>query len=291
VIVPWAAGGGTDTVVRIFADGFEKELGVPVNVVNRTGGNGLTGHTFIATATPDGYTLGAASPEIAFYKTLGTGDITPASFDLFSRLSLIPAGVTVRADAPYKSIGDFLKAIKDSPKGTLMASGTGTGGSWHIAAGGLLKAAGIEADKLRWVPSTGGAPALQDVAAGGITAFTGSPIEAKPLLEAGKVRTIVLMTNERQATFPDVPTTKEAGLDWTYENWFALVAPKGIPQDRREKLFEAAKRAMARPDVRATLTQRGITPVWDEPGAFDTYVTGFAARGTAVLKDLGIAKD
>ena len=65
VVVPWAAGGGVDTVVRIFADGFEKELGVPVNVVNRTGGGGLTGHTFIATATPDGYTLGGASPEIA----------------------------------------------------------------------------------------------------------------------------------------------------------------------------------------------------------------------------------
>src|SRR3712207_2625839 len=177
IIVPWAAGGGVDTVIRIFADGFEKELGVPINVVNRTGGGGLTGHTFIATATPDGYTLGAASPEITFYKTLGLGDITPASFDLFSRLSLIPAGITVRADAPYKTIGDFVKAVKESPKGALTASGTGTGGAWHIAAGGLLKAAGVEPDRLRWVPSQGGAPALQDVAAGGITAFTGSPIE------------------------------------------------------------------------------------------------------------------
>ena len=101
VIVPWAAGGGVDAVTRIFADGFEKELGVPINVVNRTGGGGLTGHTFIATATPDGYTLGVVSPEIAFYKPLGLGDITPDNFDLFSRVSLIPAGVTVRADAPY----------------------------------------------------------------------------------------------------------------------------------------------------------------------------------------------
>src|SRR5215204_4119278 len=85
IIVPWAAGGGTDTVVRIFAAGFEKELGQPVNVINRPGGNGVAGHNAIATATPDGYTLGAASPEIAFYKTLGTADITPQNFDLFSR--------------------------------------------------------------------------------------------------------------------------------------------------------------------------------------------------------------
>src|SRR5215208_6978844 len=144
IIVPSAAGGGTDTVVRIFAAGFEKELGVPVNVVNRAGGNGITGHSAIANAAPDGYTIGAASPEIAFYKALGTGDLTPASFDLFSRIALIPAGVTVKADAPYKTLADFLKAAKDSPKGTLMASGTGTGGSWHIAAGGLMKSAGLE---------------------------------------------------------------------------------------------------------------------------------------------------
>jgi tripartite-type tricarboxylate transporter receptor subunit TctC len=290
IIVPWAAGGGVDTVIRIFADGFEKELGVPVNVVNRTGGGGLTGHTFIATAAPDGYTLGGASPEIAFYKALGLGDLTSESFDLFSRVSLIPAGVTVRADAPYKDLKEFLAAVKASPKGAFTASGTGTGGSWHIAAGGLLRAAGLEADRIRWVPSQGGAPALQDLAAGGLTAFTGSPIEAKPLLEAGKVRTLALMTAERPPTFPDVPTTKEAGLDWTYQNWFALAGPKGIPQDRRQKLAAAAERAMARPEVQSAMKARGITPVWDKPGEFDAYVKEFVARGTAVLKELALAK-
>ncbi|HEX2553033.1 MAG TPA: tripartite tricarboxylate transporter substrate binding protein [Microvirga sp.] len=290
LIVPWAAGGGTDTVARIFASAFEQELKVPVNVVNRTGGNGLTGHVGIAGATPDGYTLGVASPEIAFYRTLGAGDVTPASFDLFSRLSLIPAGVTVRADAPYNTLADFLKAVKENPKGALMASGTGVGGSWHVAAGGLLKAAGIEADRLRWVPSQGGAPALQDVMAGGITAFTGSPIEAKSLLEAGKVKTIALMTASRPPSFANVPTTKESGVDWTYENWFALVAPKGVPADRRTTLYEAARRAMARAEVQDAMKARGIQPVWDAPGEFDAYVKGFVERGTAVLTDLGLAK-
>jgi len=291
VIVPWAAGGGADTVTRIFADGFEKDLGVPVNVVNRTGGGGLTGHTFISAAAPDGHTVGIASPEIAFYKSLGLGDLTPDSLDLFSRVSLIPAGVTVRSDAPYKTLAEFLKAVKESPKGTFMGSGTGTGGSWHIAAGGLLKAAGIEPDRLRWVPSQGGAPALQDLVAGGLTVFTGSPIEAKPMLEAGRVRIIALMTEERPATFPDIPTTKESGVDWTYQNWFALVGPKGIPQDRRQKLFEAAQRAMARPEVQAAMKARGITPVWDKPGESDAYVQRFVERGNAVLKDLGLTKN
>jgi tripartite-type tricarboxylate transporter receptor subunit TctC len=290
IIVPWAAGGGTDTVVRIFAAGFEKELGVPVNVVNRPGGNGIAGHSAIAGANPDGYTLGAASPEIAFYKTLGTGDITPASFDLFSRLAVIPAGVTVKADSPHKTLDDLLKAIKEAPKGTFSSSGTGTGGSWHIAIGGLLKASGIEPDRVKWVPSQGGAPALQEVAAGSISMFTGSPIEAKALLEAGQVRTIVLMAEEPSPTFPGVPTTKDQNVDWVYANWFALVAPKGIPQEQRKTLFEAAKRAHALPQVQEALKQRGIEPVWDEPGEFDAYVQAFSEKGNAVLEDLGLAR-
>lgn len=291
LIVPWAAGGGMDAVMRIFANGLEAELKQPVNVVNRTGGGGLTGHTAIANAPPDGYTIGGASPEISFFKALGLGELTPESFDLFSRVSLIPAGVTVKADSPYKTIADYLKAAKESPKGTLMASGTGVGGSWHIASGGLLKAAGIAPDAVRWVPSNGGAPALQDLAAGGISVFTGSPIEAKAMLDAGRVRTILLMTEERHPSFPDVPSAKEAGLDWTYQNWFALAAPKGIPADRRKILFDAAQRTMQREDVRKGMLERGITPVWDKPEEFAAYVKAFTERGNGVLKELGLAKN
>jgi tripartite-type tricarboxylate transporter receptor subunit TctC len=291
IIVPWAAGGGTDIVVRTFASGFERELGVPVNVVNRTGGNGVAGHMAISIATPDGYTLGAASPEVAFYKTLGTADIAPESFLLFSRLAVIPAGVTVKSDAPYKNLDDLLKAVRESPKGTFTSSGTGVGGSWHVAMGGLFKAAGIAPDQARWVPSNGGAPALQDVMAGGITMFTGSPVEAKSLIEAGRVRTLAMMTDQRAGAFPDVPTTKEQKVDWVYSNWFALVGPHGIPDDRKQKLYDAAKRAMELPSVQDPLKARGIQPVWDAPGEFDKYLVDFVAKGTAVLKDLGLARN
>jgi tripartite-type tricarboxylate transporter receptor subunit TctC len=291
IIVPWAAGGGTDIVVRTFASGFERELGVPVNVVNRTGGNGVAGHTAISIATPDGYTLGAASPEVAFYKTLGTADIAPESFLLFSRLAVIPAGVTVKSDAPYKNLEELLKAVRESPKGTFTSSGTGVGGSWHVAMGGLFKAAGIAPDQARWVPSNGGAPALQDVMAGGITMFTGSPVEAKSLIEAGRVRTLAMMTDQRAGAFPDVPTTKEQKVDWVYSNWFALVGPHGIPDDRKQKLYDAAKRAMELPGVQDPLKARGIQPVWDAPGEFDKYLVDFVAKGTAVLKDLGLARN
>lgn len=291
LIVPWAAGGGMDSVMRIFAAGFEAELKQPVNVVNRTGGGGITGHTAIANATPDGYTVGGVSPEIAFYKALGHGTVGTDDIDIFSRVGMIPAGVTVKADAPYKTIQDFLKAVKEAPKGTFTSSGTGTGGSWHIAAGGLMKAAGMPADQIRWVPSNGGAPALQDLAAGSISAFTGSPIEAKAMIDGNRVRVLMLMTDAAHPNFPGVPNAKEVGFDWTYSNWFALSGPKNIPADRRKILYDAAERAMKRDDVRKGMADRGITPAWDKPEDLAAYVKTFGENGIAVLKDLGLAKN
>ena len=106
------------------------------------------------------------------------------------------------------------------------------------------------------------------------------------MLEAGRVRTILLMTNERHPNFPDVPSAKEAGLDWVYENWFALSAPKGVPADRRKILFDAAERTMKREDVRKGMADRGITPVWDTPAELQAYVKTFSERGNGVLNRL-----
>lgn len=291
MIVPWAAGGGTDTVARILAAGLEKELGQPVNVINRTGGNGMTGHSAIATATPDGYTVGIATSEIASYKTLGLGDITPESFDLVSRITTIPAGITVKADGPYKSASDVIAALKAAPKNELSASGTGTGGAWHLAVAGLNKAIGLPADHVKYVPSQGGAPALNELAAGGLTFLAVSPIEAKALSDGGKVKVLAVMDTKRLSSYPDVPTLKEAtGLDWTFVNWFSFVLPKGVPADVRAKLIDAAAKAHARPEVQEALKNRGITPVWETPEEFKAFATKFSTTAAELLTDLGLAK-
>ena len=291
IIVPWGAGGGTDTIIRIFAVGFEKEMGVPINVVNRTGGSGVVGHAAIASARPDGYTLGAGTSEITYFKTMGMADITPSSFDLISRLALIPAGVTVKADAPFKTLQDALDAVKEQPKDTFTASGSGQGGPWHMAIAGLQKKAGLGTDKIQWIPSKGGAPALQDLLAGGITFFTGSPIEAKTLLEAGEVRQLAIMSEERSPAFTSVPTVKEAvGIDWSLSNWFSLVAPQGLNPEVKAKIVAAAQKAHASADVQDTLAKRGITPLWDGPDKFAAFAEEFTGTAAELLKDLGLAK-
>jgi tripartite-type tricarboxylate transporter receptor subunit TctC len=132
LVVPWGAGGGTDAVARFIASLMEKDLGQPVNVVNRTGGSGVVGHSAIATAAPDGYTIGMITVEITMMHLQKLTELNPASYTPIALVNLDPAGFQVRADAPYKNMNDVFAAIKANP-GKFKASGTGQGGSFTFA--------------------------------------------------------------------------------------------------------------------------------------------------------------
>ena len=288
-IVPWAAGGGADTMTRIFAQGLERELGQPVNVINRIGGSGITGHSAIANAAPDGYMIGTGTSEFMNFKALGLSDFGPDSLDLLSRLATIPAGVTVQAPAPWRDFAGFAAALRNGQE-RFTGSGVGTGGSWHLAAAGMCRALGLTADRIRWIPSAGGAPALQELVAGGVSVFTGSPVEALPLANAGRVRVLGVMAEARMTALPDVPTLRESGLDWSYVNWFSLVAPSNLPAPVRAALLVAAERAHARTDVQQPMLARGIVPVWDGPEAFRAFVARFGETSAVLLRDLGLTR-
>ena len=201
LIVPWGAGGGTDATARIIGSLLEKELGQPVNVVNRTGGNGVVGHAAIASAAPDGYTIGLATVEISMMHWQGLTELTGASYTPLALVNADPAGIQVRADAPYKTVQDLLAAIKANP-GKLKASGTGQGGIWHLALAGLLRDQKIDPAAVPWVPSNGAAPGLQDMVAGGVDIAPVSLPEARALIDAGKVKSLVIMNDKPSALYP-----------------------------------------------------------------------------------------
>src|SRR5918996_3745116 len=138
LIVPWGAGGGTDATGRMIGAVLEKDLGQPVNVVNRTGGSGVVGHSAIATAPPDGYTLGIITVEISMMHWQGLTELTPGSYQPLALVNADPAGFQVRADSPWKSVKEVVDAVKANP-GKYKASGTGQGGIWHLAIAGLLQ--------------------------------------------------------------------------------------------------------------------------------------------------------
>ena len=138
LIVPWAAGGGTDGTARIIGTLLEKEMGQPVNVVNRTGGSGVVGHSAIAQAAPDGYTIGIITVEIGMMHWQGLTELTGASYTPIALVNADAAGVQVAADSPYKTVNELVAAIKANP-GKMKASGTGQGGIWHLAIAGMLQ--------------------------------------------------------------------------------------------------------------------------------------------------------
>jgi tripartite-type tricarboxylate transporter receptor subunit TctC len=290
IIVPWGAGGGTDATGRMIASLLQEDLGQPVNVVNRTGGSGVVGHSAIATAKPDGYTLGVVTVEIGMMHWAGLTELNGADYTPIALYNADPAGLQVRADAPYQTAADVLAAIKGSP-GKFKGSGTGQGGIWHLALAGMLNAAGMDPGAAPWVPSKGAAPGLQELVAGGVEFVTCSVVEAAALMEAGKVRSLAVMGDERLGAFPDVPTLKEAsGLDWKVAAWRGLAGPKGMPKEVTDKLVPAFERVWKSAAFQDFMKGRGFGLVWKPEAEFATWMAESDTGLGEVMKAVGLAK-
>jgi len=289
LIVPWGAGGGTDYHARTIASMLEKELKQPVTVVNRTGGSGVVGHSAIAEAAPDGYTIGTVTVEINMMHWMGLTKLTQADYAPIGLLNFVPAGVEVAADSKYKTLKDVLDDARANP-GKLKASGTGQGGIWHLALAGMLMKAGMKADQIPWIPSDGAASGLKELVAGSIQVSTVAPAEASTLIKSGKVRLLAAMTPQRIPAFPDAPTLKEQGLDWELQSFISLMGPKGMPKEAVATLEAAMKKIQASPEWKAAMDARGFG--LNSMSAAD--LGKFAANSNqdlgTVMKAIGIAK-
>ncbi len=291
VICPWGAGGGTDATARIISAILEKDLGQPFNVVNRTGGSGVVGHSAIATATPDGYTLGMITVEITMMHHQGLTELNPTSYTPLALMNEDPPGIQVRSDSPYKNIKDLSEAIKSKPAGTFKASGTGQGGIWHLALVGWLTAMGLKPDHVPWVPSNGAAPAMQDLAAGGVDIVTCSVPEAKAMLDAGKAISLAVMAPKRNAAFKDVPTlTEAAGIPYSVGAWRGIAGPKGLPPEVATKVTAALKKAFDSKEFKDFMTSRGFGMTWGDPTEFAKFMAEGDAKMKAAMTAAGLAK-
>jgi tripartite-type tricarboxylate transporter receptor subunit TctC len=290
LIVPWGAGGGTDATARIIAALLEKELKQPFNVVNRTGGSGVVGHDAIAKAPADGYTLGLITVEITMMHHVGLTQLKHTDYTPIGLVNADPAAVNVRADSPYKSVKDLLAAIKANP-GKMKASGTGQGGIWHLAIAGLLKEQGIDPNALPWVPSNGAAPGMQDMIAGGVDVVPCSIPEARPMIDAGKARALVIMDANPPAIYPNVPTLqKEIGSKWAIAAWRVIAAPKGIPADAQKTLVTALKKVYDSKEYKDFMASRGFGVVWADPAETAKFMAASDTNLGAALKAVGLAK-
>lgn len=290
LIVPWAAGGGTDAIARYIGSMLEKEMGQPVNVVNRTGGNGVVGHSAIAQAPPDGYTIGLITLEINMMHWVGLTDLTHEAYTPLALINADPAAIHVRADSEYKTLNDLVAAIKANPN-KFKASGTGQGGSWHLALAGMMKSLGADPNSIKWVPSTGAATALTDLAANGVDFVSCSLPEARALIDAGRVRTLAFMAAKRSAVFPNVPTLKEAsGSEWVKGVWRGMVGPKNLPADIAKRYEAAFKKVHESAEFNKFMSERGFEMLWADAPGFASFMKKDNTEIGELLKLMGLAK-
>ncbi len=291
MICPWGAGGGTDATARIVAAILEKDLGQPVNVVNRTGGSGVVGHQAIATAQPDGYNIGIITVEIAMMHWQGLTDLTPRSYTPLALMNEDPPGIQVSGSSPYKNVKELADAIKAAPPGKFKASGTGQGGIWHLALVGWMQALGLKPDHVAWVPSNGAAPAMQDLAAGGIDIVTCSVPEGRAMIDAGRAKSLAIMATARNPQFPNVPTlNEELGINYSVGAWRGIGAPKGLPPEVAAKLTAALKKAYDSKEFQDFMASRGFGTKWADAAGYASFMDAGDKQMGEAMRAAGLAK-
>jgi tripartite-type tricarboxylate transporter receptor subunit TctC len=284
------ADGGTDSTARIVGSLLEQELGQPINVVNRTGGSGVVGHSAIAEAAPDGYTLGIATVEIGMMHWQGLTELTWENYTPLALVNFDPAAVHVREDAEWADLPALIEDVKANP-GSLTASGTGQGGIWHLAIMGLLSKLEIDPTAIRWVPSEGAAPGLQELVAGGVDIVPSSIPEARSLIDAGRVRSLAVMSSERNEAFPDVPSTDESvGAVWEIGAWRGIVGPSGLPEDVTATLIAALEKVYNSAEYADFMSKQGFGRQWASGDDFQAFMKDSNESLGAVMTEVGLAK-
>jgi tripartite-type tricarboxylate transporter receptor subunit TctC len=265
LLCPWGAGGGTDQVSRQVARLLEEDLGVNVNVINATGGQGVTGHSRGALARPDGHTLMMATVELNMLHWRGLTSVTWESFSFLTLLNRDAAAVFVRSDSPWQTLADLEAHIRSNP-GTLRASGSAQGGIWHLAFAGWYAAIGQDPADLRWLASQGAASAMTELLAGSVDVVCSSLPEAAVQIAAGRARPLGVMAPARvMPLFPDVPTFEEQGYEWSIGGWRALGVPRDTPREIQDVLVPALKRVVHTAEFREFMARQGFDWRYEDP--------------------------
>lgn len=285
LIVPYSAGGASDTVARIYASELEQSLGTSIVVSNVTGASGAIGLEQVRNSNPDGYTIAYMPVESTMLKALGFTDLSTDDFRFIGRAMTIPAAVTVRADAPWDTFEDFVNYAKEHP-GEIQVGNSGTGSIWHIAAASIEKECGVQ---FTHVPFDGAAPAVAALLGGNVQAVTVSPSEVKNNVDSGDFKVLCVLGESHSSVVPDVPTAQELGIDITIQGWGGFAVPKDTPQAVIDILEKASETAINSDSVKKTLADRGYEHAYLSGSDMDQKASEELAYYSELIPELGIA--
>ncbi|MFZ2649927.1 MAG: tripartite tricarboxylate transporter substrate-binding protein [Burkholderiaceae bacterium] len=291
MIVPLAAGSAVDVAARIVAQKMSASLGQSVVVENLPGAAGLTGADRVAKAAPDGYTIGGFNDSImTMVPALKTNmpwdilrDFTPVSL-----VATVEWGLVANSAAPYSSAAGMIAAAAAAPGKIDYGSG-GIGSPQHIAMALLASQAGVT---LNHVPYKGATQAGIGVAAGEVAVAMQGLATVNALIKANKVKLLAVATPNRMPQYPDVPTLSESGQPgFTFNSWFAVLAPAGTPAEIVARLNAEIAKAIADPGVREQLIAQGLTPRGTSAAELGSATKAQLAKYAALIKHANIKAD
>jgi tripartite-type tricarboxylate transporter receptor subunit TctC len=291
IIVPAGAGGGTDATARLLAKQLQDELKQPFNIINNGQGAGIVGHTQIAQARPDGYTLGIVYNYYQ-WKMLGQADINHTLYTPIALYNVDPSALIVTDNSPFKSAKEAYEALKADGAKYKIGCGGACGGSWHIPNAEMFIKYGIDVKKPVMVPAAGAAASLQDLASGGLDMVMASLPEAKALIEAGKLRPLMVISQNRQgAPFQNVPTPKEAlGIDHEGGAWRAVAGPKGLPADIVATMERTLKKIWDSAEFQDAMKNRNFGVKWLDSKATLGFMQAHEKSLAETIVAVGLAK-
>ena len=282
LVVPYPAGGGTDVLGRAFAVAAVKHLPQPLIVMNKPGAAGAIGWADVLNGKEPGYKVALLATDLMTQPNMGLTKITYQDFTPIARLNYDPAALTVRADAPWKTVDEFVAAAK---KGDFRIGNGGNGSTWHLAAAAIEDKTGA---KFNHIPFAGANPAALALLGGHIEAITVSAAEVYSHVAAGKLRVLGVMSDERIKGFENAPTFKERGLDISIGTWRGLAVPKGTPPEIVAALRAMTAKTAQEPSLREALDKQNMGYAYADGDAFGAVMARDHAFYRGLIQKLGL---
>jgi tripartite-type tricarboxylate transporter receptor subunit TctC len=288
LVVPWAAGGGTDTLARTLVKNGKKHFGVNINVVNRVGGTGAIGMDSVAKAKADGYTVGVITFNLSTYRLLGQSELSYRDYDLIALLNRSIASLSVKTDSQFKTLKELVEYAKAN-QGVVTVGHSGPGSPWHLAAVDMAHRLGL---KFTLVPFDGAAPTRTALVGGHITVASTGMDEVLQFYQTKQIRMLGAMNPSRHPIFPDVPTMAEAGfpLEDPIVDWRGLATAKGTPPEILKALRDGFRKAAEDPEYIALMDKLALPRTYLESDKFQEFLAGMETKLEPTLDRVGLLK-
>jgi tripartite-type tricarboxylate transporter receptor subunit TctC len=291
LVVPFAAGGGTDIGARILAQRLTQTWGQAVVIDNKGGAGGNVGLEAVSRARPDGYTLlignvGTQSINPTLYKKLNYNPDT--SFVPVGQFAELPFVLAVTPSLPVKNVKELVAMGKAQPEKLTYAS-SGNGGSPHLSAETFKIATGTQ---ILHVPYKGGGAAMTDLMAGNVDMIFASVLETSGFIKAGKLKALAITSKSRVSAMPDVPTLHESGVSGAESgSWIGLLAPAGTPREIVDKISDGLRQALAAPEIQQQLLAQGAVAKGGTPADFAQLIAADRKRYARIIIDNKLTVD